>query len=256
MFRKLLLGSAMILTFAVAASAQTDWKGFYAGGNLGDALGRATADTSTVFTATGYFAGTSVVAIGAAGRQKLRPNGVTGGGEAGFNGQSGHIVYGVEADFDVLRLSAAATSTATYPCCTTSSFTVNQSLKTSWMFTARPRIGYTTGHALLYATGGLAMTNVNYQEVFTDTFAAARETGGVNQHKTGWTGGLGVEYQLPTNKHWSVKGEYLYLDFGRTTTTSTNLTAFTPVQSFPSNVFTHSLGLRGHIIRGGINYRW
>jgi outer membrane immunogenic protein len=186
----------------------------------------------------------------------VSPNGVTGGGQVGYNGQSGHIVYGVEADFDALRLNAAATSTATYPCCAPTAFTVTQTLKTSWMFTARPRIGYATGHALLYATAGLAMTNVNYQEVFTDTFAAARENGGVNQHKTGWAGGFGVEYQLPSKKHWSVKGEYLYTDFGRTTTTSNNLTG-TPVGVFGTgNVFTHSLGLHANIIRGGVNYRW
>ena len=67
MFRKFLLGSAFILTFAIGVSAQTDWKGFYAGGNAGDTLGRATANTTTVFSPTGYFAASSVPAIAAAG---------------------------------------------------------------------------------------------------------------------------------------------------------------------------------------------
>jgi len=256
MFKQFFLGSAIILTFAVAVSAQTDWKGFYAGGNAGDTLGRATADTSTVFSPTGYFATTSVTAITAAGRQQLRPNGFTGGGQVGYNGQSGNWVYGVEGDFGAMHLRSSQSTTAVYPCCSPTTFTVTQSIKTNWLLTARPRFGYTSGHALFYATGGLAVTKLNYQEVFTDTFATAHENGGSNKSKSGWTGGGGVEYQLPSNKHWSVKGEYLYADFGRVTNTSTNLTATTPPGSFPANVFTHSAKLHAHILRGGINYRW
>jgi hypothetical protein len=75
MFKRFFLGTAIILTFVAAVSAQTDWKGFYAGGNVGDALGRSTADTSTVFSAGGYFANSSVTQVNATGRQKLSPNG-------------------------------------------------------------------------------------------------------------------------------------------------------------------------------------
>jgi outer membrane immunogenic protein len=256
MCMRFLLGTAFVLALAMGVSAQTDWRGFYAGGNAGDTLGRSTADTTTVFSPTGYFASSSVPAIAAAGRQQFRPNGFTGGGQVGFNGQTGSWVYGVEGDFGAMLLRQTQSTTATYPCCSPTAFTVTQSIKTNWLLTARPRFGYTTGHALLYATGGVAVTKLNYQEVFTDTFATAHENGGVNQTKTGWTAGAGVEYQLPSNKHWSVKGEYLYADFGRVTTTSTNLTAFTPPIAFPTNVFTHSDKLHAHILRGGINYRW
>ena len=256
MLKRLLLGSGIILTFAIGAVGQTDWKGFYAGGNVGVTAGRATADTSTVFSATGYFANSSVATINLGGRQKLQPNRFNGGGQVGYNWQSGHIVYGVEADFGAMPLSSAVAFASNYPCCSPTTFTLSQSLKTRWLFTARPRVGYTIGHALLYATGGVAVTDINYQVLFTDTFASAHENGGVHQNKGGWVGGGGIEYQLPSNKHWSVKGEYLYAAFLRGTATSTNLTAFTPAQSFPQNVFTHSLALHTHIVRGGINYRW
>ena len=42
---------------------------------------------------------------------------------------------------------------------------------------------------------------------------------------------------------WSVKAEYLYVDLGRTSTTSTNLTAFAPATAFPTNVVTHAVDL-------------
>jgi outer membrane immunogenic protein len=255
MLKRLLLGSGIILTLAIGAAGQTDWKGFYAGGNVGVTAGRATADTSTILSATGYFANSSVATINLGGRQKLQPNRFNGGGQVGYNWQSGHIVYGVEADFGVMRLSDGVTFASNYPCCAGTSFVISQRLKTNWLFTARPRLGYTIGHALFYATGGVAVTDVNYQAVFNDTFASAHENGGVNQNKGGLVGGGGIEYQLPSNKHWSVKGEYLYANFLRGTATSTNLTA-PAATAWPQNVFTHSLELHTHIVRGGINYRW
>jgi outer membrane immunogenic protein len=254
MLSKVLVGLAISLTFVAAASAQTSWTGLYFGGNIGDTLGRSTANTSTVFSATGYFATTSVPAIGTTGRQSLSPNGITAGGQGGMNFQSGSLVFGGEADFGIMHLSESATGTTTYPCCSPTAFTITQSIDTDWLFTARGRGGYSMGNALIYATGGLALTKLDYQAQFTDTFATANETGGADKSKTGWAGGGGIEYKM--GGRLSVKGEYLYADFGRVTATSTNLTAFTPTQTFPTNVFTHTAAMHAHIFRGGVNYRW
>ena len=73
--------------------------------------------------------------------------------------------------------------------------------------------------------------------LFTDTFAAARESASIDTTRYGWTAGVGGEYVLMNG--WSVKPEYLYVDLGRVSTTSANLTAFTPPSAFPANVFTH-----------------
>ena len=100
------------------------------------------------------------------------------------------------------------------------------------------------------------MTNLNYQAVFTDNFAAAHENGGVTGAKPGWTVGGGIEYQLPSHSHWSLKFEYLYANFGRVTTTSTNLTTTLPGFTTPPNVFTHTADLHTHIGRFGFNYRF
>ncbi len=126
--------------------------------------------------------------------------------------------------------------------------------ETRWLFTARPRVGYACGKALFYATGGLSLTDLNYQATFTDTFATVRENGGVNKTKAGWNDGGGVEYDL--GNKWSLKGEYLYSSFGRVTATSTNLKAYSQSQSFPSNTFTHSIYLKENALRFGVNYRF
>jgi len=236
-----------------APPPSSTWTGFYVGGYLGGNWGRATANTSTVFSPTGYFAATSVTTISTVGRQNLNPGGFNGGGEAGYNYQTGHFVVGAEADFGWMTGSKTQSSTAPYPCCPTTNFTVTQSAKTNWVFTGRGRAGYATGNFLVYATGGVAFTDLNYTALFTDTFASALETGSIKKTRTGWTAGGGAEYKF--GKHWSAKGEYLFADFGRATTTSTNLTA-PATTSWPTNVFTHSIYLKEHLLRFGLNYHF
>jgi outer membrane immunogenic protein len=255
MLKKSLIALMWIPIFVVAASAQTNWNGFYAGGNFGAALGRSTADTSTIFTGSDYFLPDSVAAIASAGRQKLSANAFTGGLETGINSQFGNNVLGAELDYESLRMSDNQSSSLPYPCCTTTSFTIDQSFKTNWLLTARPRFGRVVGPALIYATGGLAVTKIDYEAQFTDTFAGASEGAFVNKTKYGWVGCFGVAFPGPI-EHLSMKAEYLYNDFGRVTMTSSNLTAFTPPEAFPGNEFTHSMALHAHVIRAGIDYRW
>jgi len=47
------------------------------------------------------------------------------------------------------------------------------------------------------------------------------------------------EYALMNG--WSVKAEYLYVDLGSVSTTSTNLTTLIPPLAFPASVFTPGL---------------
>ena len=57
-----------VLALTAAGSAQSaDFKGFYLGANVGGANGNSDAQTTTVFSPTGYFAASSVPAIATAG---------------------------------------------------------------------------------------------------------------------------------------------------------------------------------------------
>lgn len=247
-------------TFAIGSANAQDFKGFYVGGYAGGVKGNSNAFTSTVFSPTGYFAQSSVPAIAAAGNQPLSPRGFNGGGQVGYNFQNGHWVFGVEAEFGSMHIKDDFSSTATYPCCAPSNFTVTQTVKTNYLFTGRPRLGFASGPFMVYGTGGVAMTHLDYAEVFIDTFPTppslpAHESASTSGTLTGWTGGGGVEFKVGGGSHWSVKAEYLFADFGTgVKTTSTNLTAFsTP---FPTNVFTHQADLTTHLFRSGLNYRF
>ena len=129
-------------------------------------------------------------------------------------------------------------------------FTINQSIKTDWLFTARPRIGWASNNWLLYVTGGLAVTEIKYNNTFTDTFGGAFENGSISKTKAGWVVGGGVEYGLTRN--WSVKAEYLYMDFGNVSSTGA-MSAFGGL-SFAS--LNHSADLKANVVRAGINYRF
>ncbi len=234
-----------------------DWTGFYIGGNAGGQWGSADPTTSTVFSGFGYFASSSVPAIATVGQQRIHSSNVTGGFTAGYNWQVGNFVAGIEGDFNYFGFRGSATGSAVYPCCAPTSFTVASSVSADWLATIRGRLGFVaTPNLLLYATGGAAIADVKANFAFTDTFATATESAAIRDTRVGWTAGAGGEYAIGSG--WSVKAEYLYLDLGRNTVTSTNLTAIFPggVTAFPASVFTHSADLKSNIVRVGLNYRF
>ena len=245
---------AFVLFALGSANAADDFKGFYVGANVGGAFGRPKVDTSPSFSPTGYFASTSTPAITSASNQVIDMNGLNAGGTAGYNFQWENLVVGLEADYGSMNLSGSTTVTRVYPCCAPTSFTVTQTAETGWLFTVRPRVGVVFGRFLLYGTAGAAVTNVKYTGLFTDTFATAHESAAINETRPGWTAGIGGEYHL--SHHFSVKGEYLWTDFGTASVPTSNLTAFTPPIAFPTNIFTHTVNMRAGLARAGLNFRF
>lgn len=132
------------------------------------------------------------------------------------------------------------------------SFAVNASASTTWLATTRGRVGYAVKNWLVFATGGAAFTNLSGNFSFSDTFAAATESASFSSTKAGYVVGAGVEAGLWDQ--WTVKVEYLYVDFGTISATSNNLNAF--ATAFPTKVFTHSVDLKANIARVGLNYRF
>ncbi|MCK1478024.1 porin family protein [Bradyrhizobium sp. 197] len=228
-----------------------NWTGFYVGGNVGGQWGSADPTTSTVFDPPGYFAASSVPAINAVGAQGVNSSSVTGGLTAGYNWQVNHAVLGLEGDINYFGFKGSATASAVYPCCAPTGFTVSSQVSADWLATIRGRIGFLAAPTwLLYATGGAAIAEVKGNFNFTDTFAAATESAAFRDTRLGWTAGVGTEYAVGGG--WSLKAEYLYVDLGRSTVTSTNLLG----GAFPANVFTHSVDLKSNIVRVGVNYKF
>jgi outer membrane immunogenic protein len=234
-----------------------NWTGFYAGLNAGAVIGHASTQTDSVFSPVGYFALSSIGAIDQFGNQHPRDLGFTGGIQFGYNWQlNNNVVLGLETDFGYMGVRASSSSMGIYPCCAPTSFTISPTAKTDWLWTVRPRLGVIGPYnTLLYVTGGVAVTQVKGDFLFNDTFATANESASISKTQVGWAVGLGAEYAW--TGPWSLKAEYLHVDFGSVSTTSTNLTAFgPPVIPFPTNVFTHTIRMYDDIVRVGLNYRF
>jgi outer membrane immunogenic protein len=238
----LLTGQAFYAVQAIAAPptpapAVYNWTGFYVGANAGGAWGRSSANTSadcSNVTFNGqYFCGptggaANAAAVNAAGSGTIAASGFTGGLQVGYNWQLANLIYGVETDFGAFHLRGSRQGTGTYPVifgpvAAGSSFAVNPSFSTNWLYTLRGRVGMPVSSNLMaYATGGLALTRLGVSNSFSDNAIGppgASESANRQKIKTGWSIGGGLEWAFA--KNWSVKAEYLYIDFGKVTVTGT-----------------------------------
>jgi outer membrane immunogenic protein len=179
--------------------------------------------------------------------------------EAGYNWQPNIVLLGVEGDIEYLGLKGSATSPfTTFPFFAPTGFTISSNANTNWLATARGRVGIAPNNWLFYATGGAAFTTLRGNFAYVDNFGSpTTESGSISTTRVGYTVGGGVEAALWGR--WSVKAEYLYVNFGTVSTTSNNLVGifgggFGAVP-FPAQTFTHSIDLKANIARFGLNYR-
>ncbi|MDE2412992.1 MAG: outer membrane beta-barrel protein, partial [Sphingomonadales bacterium] len=231
-----------------------DGSSAYVGVSAGYGWSTADVTTSTVFDAAGYFASTSVPSINADGVQRIKPKAFNGGIDVGYDYRTSGVVIGLAADISTLDNSRTAIVTTIYPCCAPTTYTVAQTVKTKWMTTIRAKLGVDAGPADIYVTGGWAGEKVRYSAQFTDTFATASESASADKFRSGWVVGGGADIRVGGN--WSIQPEFLHSEFGTMTVAGSTLTAFTPSQSFPTNVFTHTMKLRTDVARVGVHYHF
>jgi opacity protein-like surface antigen len=250
--RKSIAALGMLATAAVPASAADIyggglkdqpvyvaapvWTGFYAGAHVGGAWSELDLNRN-FFNEIGVLKDgdgnpllnggqpvNGVIFTSPFGGNNLNGSGVFGGGQFGYNWQGGAsccFVFGIEID-----IGGADTSIGDH-----NFFIVNPNKGDDGFGTAAfrvrsqgggfygdvtGRLGYVWGSALIYAKGGFAWLNTNFQvdEILTDGHGNVFFNNGNNNNNntlTGWTLGGGIEYMLGTN--WSVKVEYLHFDF-------------------------------------------
>ncbi len=196
----------------------------------------------------------------------VRESGFTGGGQLGCNFQMGSSwVFGAEGDVNGAGLSHSINATYGATTGTLASNAHSESLTTrlDWYSTVRGRVGFlVTPNLLLYGTGGVAIGH--FEQDATVTFASDPAVrlqnfnfaGSASPTLTGLVYGGGAEYALPNN--WTIKAEYLRLDFGSrnySATCAATVTGCAPVASVPF-VWTVYSRLREDIVRIGVNYRF
>jgi outer membrane immunogenic protein len=195
------------------------WTGFYIGGNLGYGWG----SSSTIGQAGAPFNGNDGFTV--------NPSGWLGGLQAGYNWQIDNLVFGLEGDLgsigaDDSQSSATAFTKAEY----------------GTYGTLTARLGFVDERWLFYLKGGAAFANIEN--------TAGAIAGGVvdptdltrsDETRGGWTIGSGAEFAFQPN--WSMKIEYLYMDFGGDTSRNAD-----------GDTFRHENDI--HTIKVGVNYRF
>jgi outer membrane immunogenic protein len=189
-----------------------NWAGFFIGGTVGYGLGR---NDSTFAEPAGAEA------------FSLSPRGFDGGGIVGYNWQFGSWVVGIEGDFQGSTGSGYLTSLA-------DTTTIDQKL--SWFGTARGRLGYSFGQALIYGTAGAAFGEVK------ESITQGATSASFSHSKSGFAVGGGIENKLDLfgmlGPNWTTRTEYLFLDLGSLTDTLVPVTG-APAQTLNSNINEH-----------------
>jgi len=200
MSKKLLLSSAMFIAAISTASAADlpmytkapppvapvvfSWTGFYLGFNVGGKWAH-TDDTVSVPGTTIVFGSTT-------------DSTVIGGGQLGYNWQTGPWVLGLEGDIDAQHWrTTRVVGTAIAPFIVGDTFTADS----HWEASIRGRIGYAWDRVLLYATGGAAFTQVKTSFV---------GFGSDDQTLVGGTVGGGLEYAFTNNVSLGVEGRWTF----------------------------------------------
>ena len=226
--------------------ASYNWAGWYAGGNIGYGWG-VPSDPGVSFVDPGptigfgaYFAGGGNVT------PNLKPSGVIGGGQIGYNWMlTPNWVGGLVADFQGSAMKSSASNTVTVGPTTTNQA---NSENIDWFGTVRAKLGVAQNNWLLYATGGLAYGRISTSGNFVIPPGTAVNFNGSNATtNAGWTAGVGLNYGLTSN--WILGVEYLYVDLGHVSHTELQ-------PAFPAVSLTVNNHAAANIVRASLDYKF
>jgi outer membrane immunogenic protein len=217
---------ARTYTKAPMMSPVFSWTGFYVGGHVGAGWGTTETDANIGAATFSVNNGPFQTIPGNLGLNlpigQTQMNGFLGGVQAGYNWQSGIMVFGVEGDFTWSGLKGGTACILVLHC----------DSEVKWIGDITGRVGVTVGErALLYVKGGAAWADSRYSVsqgisiggVGGGGFAAlsnngfpgasASLAGAVDSTRFGGVLGAGIEYGFMPG--WSAKLEYDYFDFGK-----------------------------------------
>jgi outer membrane immunogenic protein len=213
------------------------WTGFYIGGHIGGAWAKSDwFEDAALSGAGGPFPGFQDASISSSS--------FIGGGQIGYDYQTGWAVFGIQADADLASLNGTVRGTG-QNCFPQVGVFQSCAANIKSMGTVTGRVGAAVDRALLYVLGGLAWEHERLENGA--LFAAPVLFRSVTT-RDGWTLGAGLEYALAGN--WSAFVQYNYMFFGtRDLQFTTALSDGLPPET--ENVRDHI-----NVIKAGINYRF
>jgi outer membrane immunogenic protein len=241
------------------------WSGFYVGAGIGGAWGSSTTysplsnDRGCFITILPCYLPSVVADINNQSAQRQSSSSMLGSIEAGYNFQLGYFVVGGETDISLYRLQGNSFASAPFtgypvPAGGTAPNYYN-SVNSSWLFTARGRLGFTPmANLLVYGTGGVAVTNLGHEAQYSAGIFPGTSVGTEASTSSGTVLGAvyggGLEWAWTTN--WLVKAEYLHVNFGSVTSARSPVIV---LGAASGSAFAHSASLNADILRFGIDYK-
>jgi outer membrane immunogenic protein len=233
-----------------------NWSGLYVGVNGGAAV--ANIGNTLSIANSGFFAQAAIAGVDATGTfsniTKVQNNGppvdedrpFTVGAQLGYNYQTGNAVYGFEADFNWLHSRAGLSGGFGFTT-SNSAYSLSTTMSANWLATVRGRLGYAMDRNLFYVTGGVALSALKFDQVYRDGPYEMSVT--ASKTRVGWAAGGGWERDL--NGNWSIRAEYLFVQFNDVDVVGTVADPFAGRADF-NNTAKHNLQLA----RLGLNYRF
>jgi outer membrane immunogenic protein len=197
------------------------WTGLYVGAHVGAGLMTSESNLS------GIGAPGSIALANGSG------SGVIGGGQIGYNFQSGWLVYGIEGSFTGSAIEGSAPCLVTITC----------SASANWYAAVTGRVGgLVNDRTLAYVKGGAVWEDVDYSASVAPVFSTTS-----SETRLGYLIGAGVEYKF--SDRWSGFSEYNFMDFGRD-----NVNFTVPIGG-PATVVTSGIKDTVHVFKVGVNYK-
>jgi len=205
------IGASVVATHAADMAVKTtpvpeplyNWSGLYVGANFGGAW---TSGSLNIPNNNFYGGLTEFIA----------------GLQAGYNFQAGHLLLGVEGDFDWATFAHPALPTPTLG-----------SVSQNWIGTVAGRVGLVADRWLVYGKLGGGWAHSTATLNFPGVVFVGSNT------SSGWLVGAGVEYGFKS--HWTLKLEYDFLALGNWTSAT--------VPAIPLNRDVQ-------MVKAGINYKF
>jgi outer membrane immunogenic protein len=132
------------------------------------------------------------------------------GASVGYNFVRCNFVLGFEGDYNFTHLESSAIGVPPYTL-NVGTIRLNEGLKD--YATLRMRMGVVSRNTLWYATGGLAWGKTQHQLLDYGHYDGGTQNPTFDSWRRGWTVGGGFETAL--SEMVSLKGEALYMDFGK-----------------------------------------
>jgi outer membrane immunogenic protein len=166
-------------------------------------------------------------------------DGFLGGGQIGFNWQTGALVLGVEGQFSWTDWDKRE------HCFTQGAFLLHCGHNVDWVATVAARLGFAAANWLFYVKGGFAFVDEDFHVHHPASLTTVKVSG---DHDVGWMVGVGIEYGFTPN--WSAKVEYNFMDFGDNTVHFFDPTGISGIDD------RIKIDQQVHVVKFGINYRF